>query len=235
MRGAVANLFYAFFPLPDFRTAENYRTKSSEDPRYGEIFRSLQTATRGASVEQQKHFCDYAQGYIAEQRDLTSSIISRAQGLLVAQTFLGALLALVTALMGHSEIIDGWRIYVLFVLLGYTIIQLVLLTMNALRATAGFSYPAPGVSPLIEWIPQREELLLKNMGLEFIKSYWGANIANTWRVNHLGLAQNCLRNIVFALALLVFILIAVVFFSNIWSKSSQPSTPQSIPSEMMPG
>jgi hypothetical protein len=229
-----AKIFRACFPMPSFESADAYRVRIRQDPAYNERFAALEAATRWAKVEQQQHFCNFAQQYVDEQRDLTSSIIGRAQGLLIAQTFLGALLALVTALMGHSELFDGWTTYLLFALLAYTIVQLLLLTWNALRATAGLNYRSPGVSPLVEGTPEREELLLRRMGLEFIQSYWEANIANTWRVNHLGLAQNCLRNIVFALAGLVLALI-VVIYSNAGSKNHIYDNFRSIPCNMLPG
>jgi hypothetical protein len=222
-----------FFPMPSFESADQYRERIQKDPAYKERLGALEVSTRWAKIEQQQHFCTFAQQYVDEQRDLTSSIIGRAQGLLIAQTFLGALLALVTALMGHSELFVGWPMYFLIALLAYTIAQLLFLTWNALRATAGLNYRSPGVTPLVEGVPQREELLLRRMGLEFIQSYWEANIANTWRVNHLGAAQNCLRNIVFALAGLVLVLMIIIYSSNTRTNDHFDNF-RSIPCGMLP-
>jgi hypothetical protein len=220
---SLQNLFREIFPFPSIESADAYGTRHSQDPRYGAKRAALEAASSGANLDQQKHFCEYAQQYLAGEQDRASSIISRAQALLVAQTYFGALLALATALMGHTEVIGGWGMYFLGVLLAYTVVQLLLLTVNAIRATLGLTYSLPGVSPLIEWIPKSESLLLKNMGLEFIKSYYQANIANTWRVDHLSLAQKCVRNIVVALAFLVSVLIISVFHTSIQTKYSPPS------------
>jgi hypothetical protein len=163
---------------------------------------------------------EYAEKYVEEEEGRETSIISRAQALLVSQTLLGALLALLTALMGHADIVDGWKTYFLLGLLAYTVLQILLLTFNALRATAGLAVRYPGLSPLIRWMPEGERLLQKNMALASIETYWDLNISNTWRANHFMLAQRCLRNIIIALALLVCMLLTVVFLTNAPSKET---------------
>jgi hypothetical protein len=225
MCGWIKTFFSELFPSPVGRSPETYREQTLKDPRYGTIYSSLEDAAKVASIEQQKLFSDYAKRYVSEQQDMSGSIISRAQALLVSQTLLGALLALVTALMGHTEIVDGWKTYLLIVLLGYTIIQVVLLTFNALRCTAGLSVAYPGVSPLIQWIPEGERLLEKNMALALIKTYWELNISNAWRVSHYSLAQRCLRNIIVALAVLVSALLFVVLQARITSSGPNPKPP----------
>jgi hypothetical protein len=128
-------------------------------------------------------------------------------------------------LMGHAEIIAGWKTYLLVVLLGYIISQVLLLTFNALRSTAGLSVAYPGVSPLIKWVPEGERLLEKNMALALIKTYWELNISNAWRVSHYGLAQRCLRNIIVALAVLVAALLFVVLQARSGSNSRDGTPP----------
>ncbi|HEX4409012.1 MAG TPA: hypothetical protein VH206_09580 [Xanthobacteraceae bacterium] len=214
--------FFELFPFPDKRSPESFRDETIKDPLYTSIYERLEKATEGAKVETQKLFGDYAKQYVSDQQDMTASIISRAQALLVSQTLLGALLALVTALMGHTEVVDGWKVYGLVVLLVYTIVQVLLLTFNALRATAGLSVSYPGVSPLINWIPEGEVLLEKNMGLALIKTYWDLNISNSWRVSHYSLAQRCLRNIIVALAALIFALLFAVLYARTNGPSAIP-------------
>jgi hypothetical protein len=208
---ALRTAFFNFFPLPQFKSPERYRIECSSNPAYDERLSALRDATKSAALEQQKHLCEYAEKYVASEQERATSIIARAQALLVAQTYFGALLALATALMGHTEFIGGQKTYFLGALLVYIIFQIVLLTLNAIRATSGLNYSAPGVTPLVDWMPKSELLFLRHMGLELIRSYWQANIANTWRVNHLSLAQKSLRNIVFASAFLVLVLMIFVF------------------------
>jgi hypothetical protein len=204
------DIFFMAFPMPIGSSPDAYREETLQNPQYEEIFSSLEAATKEATINQQILFSDYAKRYVSEQQDMTASIISRAQALLVSQTLLGALLALVTALMGHTEIVAGWQMYALVALLGYTIIQVLLLTFNALRSTAGLRVAYPGVTPLIKWLPEGERLLEKNMALALIKTYWDLNISNAWRVSHYSLAQACLRNIIIALAVLVAMLLVIV-------------------------
>lgn len=224
MRVWFQRIFFALFPFPVGSSPDGYRDQTLKDPQYQTIFSSLETATNGASAEQQQLFSDYAKRYVSEQQEMTTSIISRAQALLVSQTLLGALIALVTALMGHADIVDGWQVYPLIALLAYTIAQILLLTFNALRAMAGLRVAYPGISPLIEWIPKGERLLEKNMALAFIKTYWDLNISNAWRVNHYSLAQACLRNIIAALAVLVTVLLVALLHSG-----RSPSLPNEMP------
>jgi hypothetical protein len=221
---SLKTVFHELFPVPSIESANAYRTRYSELPVYKERLAALEAATSQANLDQQKHFSEYAQQYLKAEEDRASSIISRAQALIIAQTYFGALLALATALMGHTEMIGVSPMYFLgAVLAAYTVLQLVLLTVNAIRATSGIGYSRPGVSALIKWAPKSEPLLLRNMGLEFIKSYYDANIANSWRVDQLGLAQKCIRNIVFALAFLVAGLIISVFHTSVQTKYSPPN------------
>jgi hypothetical protein len=211
--------FRAFCPLPMKKSQDAYLNENRANPVFAKNFQSLEEAAMGGSSERQKLFLDYAQKYVAGEESREASIISRAQALLVSQTLLGALLALITALMGHAEIVVGWEAYVLLALLGYTVLQTLLLTFNALRATAGLAISYPGLSPLIRWLPEGERLMQKNMALATIKTYRDLNISNTWRANHFLLAQWCLRNIIITLALLVGMLLAVVFLTSSSSKS----------------
>jgi hypothetical protein len=220
---STSTVFHELFPVPSIESANAYRTRYSQRAIYREQLASLEAATSQATLDQQKHFSEYAQQYLKGEEDRASSIISRAQALIIAQTYFGALLALATALMGHTEMIGGSPMYFLGAVLAYTVLQLVLLTVNAIRATSGIGYSLPGVSALIKWAPKSESLLLRNMGLETIESYYDANIANSWRVDQLGLAQKCIRNIVFALAFLVAGLIISVFHTSAETKYSPPN------------
>lgn len=202
------------FPFPMGTSAEVYRDRALKDEIYAKLEAALEDATRTSSLDEIKLFCEYAKRYVSEQQERSSSVISRSQTYLVSQTLVGALLALVTALMGHSDMIDGWKMWLLIAILGYSIIQILLLTVNALRATAGVSVEYPGVTPLIRWVPEGQRLLEKNMALKLIKTYWDLDISNSWRISHFGLAQACLRNIIIALTSLVVILVMVMIWST---------------------
>jgi hypothetical protein len=208
-------LFSTLFPIPIWKSAESYRTAALANPRYAQLRTQLENATGPATLTVQTLFTDYASGYVEEQHARAASIIARAQTLLVSQTLVGALLALATALIGHSDIVDQRGVMpALLTFVAYTIIQILILTINALRATAGLSVAYPGVAPLIAGVPQGDLLFQRHMGLEFINTYWDLDVSNTWRANHFRLAQACLRNIIFALAFLVVILVAAVFHTG---------------------
>ena len=211
-------VFFVFCPFPMMKSHDAYLDENRANPIFAKNFQALRDAAMGGSFERQNVFLDYAQKYVDEQEGRETSIIGRAQALLVSQTLLGALLALLTALIGHADIVDGWKTYLLFGLLAYTVLQILLLTFNALRATAGLAVRYPGLAPLIKWMPQGERLLQKNMALASIETYWDLNISNTWRANHFMWAQWCLRNIIIALAALVCMFLTVVFQTNPSSK-----------------
>jgi hypothetical protein len=217
------DIFWAVCPFPTIKSQDTYLNENRANRVFAENFQSLAEAAMGGSLERQTLLLDYAQRYIAGEESRETSIISRAQALLVSQTLLGALLALITALMGHAEIVVGWEAYVLLALLAYTVLQILLLTFNALRATAGLAVNYPGLSPLIRWLPEGERLMQKNMALATVKTYWDLNISNTWRANHFLLAQQCLRNIIITLALLVGTLLAVLFLTN--APPKEPNIP----------
>lgn len=205
------HLLSSLFPTPVFSSADSYRDQALANPQYANLKTDLEVATHNGDLEHQKLFSEYAKAYVEEQHARAASIIARAQTLLVSQTLVGALLALATALIGHTDIVQRCGVKpLLIIFVGYTIIQILLLTINALRATAGLNVAYPGVTPLIQWLPEEERLFQRNMSLELIKTYWDIDISNTWRANHFRFAQVCLRNIIFALVFLVVILVAAV-------------------------
>jgi hypothetical protein len=196
------------FPIPG-KSAESY-TRRYEDKDFFAAFESLEEIARGIGIEQSDYLLSHAQKYLSEEDDRGGSIMSRAQALLVAQTFIGALSAFGTLTFGDSAIFENWGVFVFPILITYTLILAVLLTINALRAISGLAYRRIGTSDLVQWLPKTRHVLVRNMALLTLSNYRHANILNTWRSNHLGYAQTCIRNIVLALTLLV----AFVFLQN---------------------
>jgi hypothetical protein len=74
---------------------------------------------------------EHAKEYISFDDKRTDSIISRGQGLLVAQAFLGALLSFGGTAASRAELVSGWRLLPMAVLVIYLVIQTFLLTLNA--------------------------------------------------------------------------------------------------------
>lgn len=171
----------------------------------------LERKARRISANKAKALLEHAVRYEGAEQDRGNSITARAQALLVAQTFFGVLLAIATALVGRPDSFTGWLFVLAVTLLGYTLILIVLLTVYALRATAGLRYRRTSTPDILRWMPHSEPQLLGNLATSSLANYRHAAIVNTWRSEHLTMAQTCLRNIVFALAgLVVVAFLAVV-------------------------
>jgi hypothetical protein len=99
--------------------------------------KSLEEKAGRAELKNLKELHAHALRYELAEQERGNSIAGRAQALLVAQTFFSALLAFSTAIIGRNELFNGWLLLALVVLLGYTIFLVILLTLNALRATSG--------------------------------------------------------------------------------------------------
>ena len=73
------------FPIPG-KSAELY-TRRYEGTEFVAAFESLKEIAREIGIEQSDYLLSHAQKYLSEEDDRGGSIMSRAQALLVAQTF----------------------------------------------------------------------------------------------------------------------------------------------------
>lgn len=201
----------AILPIPQMEGASTYTERYSAIPQFIDVFQKLRKTIDGADKSKQRCLYEHAKNYLGDENDRGASIMSRAQALLIAQTFFGAFLAFGTGIMGRTESFRGWLALVLILLLIYTVTLVLLLTFNALRATAGLRYPRIGTSDLVSAFQGTNERLIKELALLTLDNYRVASIVNTWRMTHLQRAQECLGRIVVALALLV----GVVFWAVI--------------------
>ncbi len=142
-----------------------------------------------------------------------NSVLSRAQALLVAQAFLGALLSLGDTVVGHLEAFSFWRSSLLGIVALYLVIQTVLLTVSALRALSGVPFPAIGSSDLLAMLSSPADDIVRQMTLQMLLHYRTAANLNTWRFSHLSNAQTALRNTAIALAVLVVFTLALSVFA----------------------
>lgn len=204
-------------PFPALQSQEDY-VKQHSVLANAEAARSLETKADSTGLKNNEHLLAHAIRYELAEQDRGSSISNRAQALLVAQTFFGALLAFSTAIVGRADLFVGWLFGSLVILLGYTLLLVILLTINALRATSGLRYRRTGTSDLIVLLSKSESALVAGLATSTLANYRYAGIVNTWRSMHLTFAQTCLRNIVFALAVLV-----VVVFTAVTAAESGPS------------
>lgn len=212
---SIMALVRSALPLPQLESAQHYIKRYSSVPSYAENFEALEDESRSSGLEQQKELLAHAQRYMSDEEARAASIIGRAQALLIAQTFFGVLLASGTAIIGRTEIFTDQRLIVLLWVIGYLIVVVVLLTFNALRATAGLNYLRVGTSDLKNMISMKERLLVNNLALLTLRSYRHAHIVNTWRATHLRYAQTCLAIIILLLGLLVsFLLFIIVTHRN---------------------
>jgi hypothetical protein len=181
-----------------------------------EAAKSLEKSAEHATLKNLRELHAHALRCELAEQERGNSITSRAQALLVAQTFFGALLAFSTAIIGRTELFSGWLLFALVTLLAYALLLVILLTLNALRATSGLRYPRIGTSDLLQWLPKTEAQLIRGLATNTLTNYREAAIVNTWRSMHLSDAQVCLRNIVFALAALVVIVFSAGISSGRW-------------------
>ncbi len=202
----------ALFPL-SLAAADDrrYRTAAEADPTYIANTAGLTAALRLLPRDSADLIHAQAKEHLAAERARQESILSRGQGLLVAQAFLSALLSLGGAALGHLGMFAGWRGAALAGLAFYLVIQTVLLTVSALRAIGGLGYPAVGSSELREIMQAAggADDIVRELALRTLLNYRTATILNTWRFLHLSNAQKCLRNSAIAFALLVLALFAI--------------------------
>lgn len=195
-------------PFPALQSANSYIDYHEKQANAAAI-KELEAGAEQAALESVKELLAHAVRYESAENDRGNSITARAQALLVAQTFFGALLAFSTAMVGRSDLVGGWLSSALTALLAYTLLLVIFLTLNAIRATSGLRYRRIGTSDLAKWVPGPDSGFVRNLALGTLANYRQAAIVNTWRSLHLSYAQACLRNVVFALSILIALVVYV--------------------------
>lgn len=193
------------FPISADGSPARYRERSERDPTYAANTAALSADIAALPRDRADLIHDYAKDRLAAEQSRLDSIMSRGQGLLVAQAFLTALLSLGGTVAGHSAAFGGWRAILLIILTVYLVIQTVLLTISALRAIGGIGYPAIGSSDLrnIMGMPGGADDIVRQIASRTLLHYRTASILNSWRFLHLANAQKSLRNSAITFALLV--------------------------------
>ena len=205
------SLIREILPWPEWESAERYGERFAAGSEFRKKFEELEAACEKITGALSATLCEHAKGYLAIERDRATSIISRAQALLVSQTFFGILLTFGTAAMGHTITFHGWWLYTVATIVMYLVVQIILLSLNALRAISGLSYYRIGTSDLTKWVAEGDRTFEKRLALETLRSYRRATIANTWRIRHLEYAQACIRNIILSLGLLIAVVLLISF------------------------
>lgn len=215
------------FPIPLRQNAQDYAKKWIEAPAFKENAERIDEIANRLPLETRERLYSHVKDQMALESGRADSIVSRTQALLASQTFLGALLAFGIAAFSNSNLFVGWFAYVTAGASLYIVGQIVLLTLNALRAIKGIDYPRVGTSDLIKWLPEGEKAFIGRISLIHLRHYKLAVISNSWRFAHLSNAQRCLRNIVLAVSSLV---IWVFVVSIAAPKDEQPKdAPRAVP------
>ncbi len=206
-------LWYEVFPFWLQSNAERYGQEAASNPDFAANTTALQARIPDMGRNEVDLIHAYAKGRMDAEAARANSVLSRAQALLVAQAFLGALLSLGGTVVGHLEAFSFWRSSLLGIVALYLVIQTVLLTVSALRALSGVPFPAIGSSDLLAMLSSPADDIVRQMTLQMLLHYRTAANLNTWRFSHLSNAQTALRNTAIALAVLVVFTLALSVFA----------------------
>src|SRR5262249_33205996 len=144
---------------------------------------------------------DLAAGEAARQQ----IIFSRGQSLLVAQAFLGALLAAAGVAAAHLDLWHGGLRYGIFVVRGYLVLPTIFMTLSALRSLSALGYPVISSSEIISSArgETSSDRVQNRMVFLNLSNYRQASVVNSWRAEQLINGQKGLRNTTVAFAIVV--------------------------------
>lgn len=209
----IGNLCHEIFPISWFRPAGEFAAKTLDSESSKARVEALKSAADSATDENVlKEFRDIANAWIADEGSRHASVIGRAQGLLVALAIFGVLLTLGSSLFAQTAHLERPVLWGCVAIVAYIVSQMTFMVLNVLRTIGGVGYPRAGASDLTAWLGMPDKNgFLRAQGLLTLDHYRIAALNNTWRFSHLRDALKGLRNIVFALG----ILILTVFISGI--------------------
>jgi len=195
------------FPIGPLKEAQTYLNELENDPVYVQNTARLQTVIPAAAEAVVTLVYAHAKDYLALEDKRSDSVISRGQGLLVSQAFLGALLSLGGVISSRADLFVGWPLWVTSVIVAYIVIQTFLLTRCALISTGAIGYPRISSSQLANLTGGTEAQAIAELALRSILNYRRTALLNDWRFISLGAAQHSLRNTAISLGLLVMVML----------------------------
>jgi len=199
------------FPVQRLGTPEAYAARTLELREHQARVAALRSAAAATADEQRlKEFRDIANARVSDEAARQTSIIARAQGLFVALALFGLLFTFGAGLFTQTAHVERWILFVCLVIVVYMLSQIALMIISILEAISGINYLAIGTSDLTQWLglPSNAEFY-RAQALLTLDQYRAAALNNSWRFQHLGCALKSLRNIVFALSILILFLFIV--------------------------
>lgn len=198
------------FPFPRSDSAEAY---SSEQIRGAQA--NIDKLRAVADREKLEQLRDHAVARKTDEDQRQTSIITRAQGLLVGLALFGVLLTFAANFLTSGPPLGSRWLIPYAALASYITAQMILMVVNVLRTIGGIEYAEIGSSDLAQWValPTVSDFY-RAQALLTLAHYRRAAGNNSWRFDHLRFALKCLRNIVGALSFLMLLLVAFSFFAD---------------------
>jgi hypothetical protein len=222
----IGNALHAIFPISWGCPPEKFAAKTLESADFKTNVAALEVAATAAKDEDMlKEFRDIANAQFADEGSRHASVIGRAQGMLVALAIFGVLLTLGSSLFTQTMRLERPVLWGCVAIVVYIVSQMFFMVVNVLQAIGGVGYPRAGSSDLTKWLgaPDKKEFF-RAQALLTLNHYRSAALNNSWRFMHLGDALSGLRNIVFALSLLILTL----FIAGIETPPTAPAAPPTI-------
>jgi hypothetical protein len=201
------SILHQIFPIGPLKGAQTYLAELEQDPAYRQNTERLERNIPTARKEVNSVIYTHAKDYLALEDKRSDSVISRGQGLLVSQAFLGALLSLGGAISSRTELFVGWTLWLTSAVVIYIVFQTFLLTRCALISTGSIGYPRISSSQLAGVLDATEGEAVATLALRSILNYRRTALLNDWRFLSLQAAQHSLRNTAISLGILVLIVL----------------------------
>lgn len=202
--------FWALFPFAREGSADDYAKRYLEDPTQKANINKLNIAAASATEEARlKELRDIADSKRADEEARQVSIITRAQGLFVALALFGFLLTFGANLFTSTNNINRSSLAACSVIVIYVLLQMIIMMINILQAIGGLGYPTAGSSDLASWLQTNDDCeFYRAQALLTLSHYRRSALNNSWRFVYLTHALRALRNVIFALSLLILIFFA---------------------------
>lgn len=205
------------FPLAPRITAHRFVENRLADNTLQANVASLEVAAQATrDRDRLRELRDLANSKIKDEDSRQASIISRAQALFVALAILGTLFTFAASFLTTTAAISKPWLGSLGVIVGYILVQLILMVHNIISAIAGTGYPTSGSSDMTRWMRLHSiEDFYRAQALLTLSHYRTAALNNTWRFEYLEQALRGLRNVVYALGIVIACLFAVGFADGV--------------------
>lgn len=204
--------FKQLFPFPTFKDADSYAKSQANLPGTKEILEALEKEVQAQNNEKiLEEFHNHALSKKDGERERQTSIITRAQGLLVGLAIFGVLFPVAANIASQNDS-HGRFLFIVYALIAlYIAVQMIAMVSNVLKAISGLKYFESGSSDLTKWMASKDlQSFYKSRGLFTLEIYRNAVRMNDWRFEHLNRATHCLRNIVWALGGLIVLIFGIL-------------------------